>query len=161
MKLTTTLVSLSFFSSYTAAQDVNPYKIAVIENTKAVKYIQSGNMGKAQQLLDSVKSRSPNQYAHQMSLCVLKLVEKDDFVALNACDSALRLVLQTTQKVSDPLAEKVTSYAYSNRALAKYRLGNITGAISDLKAAASKDNNDVVANNVKVMSLWSKDNTSR
>ena len=138
------------------------FKIAVVEDAIGTQEIMKGRYRLGLEKLSTKSARSFSQYDIAMGECVAKLMIKQLTQASESCSNAIEVY--KSKKGSQ--YRYLTSVAYSNRAVAQYKLGKINSALKDLELAASIDDNDIVLENLtflksKLEKISSKTETSQ
>ncbi len=87
-----------------------------------------------------------NQYELAFNQCALSVKEKDFAAAEALCSKAINLL--TTSKVPGHKRRELTSFALSNRGVARIMSENDTAALSDFYEAVQISSNDLVEHNL-------------
>jgi len=147
MKLKTllikTLVSSAIISaSLTAVAGESSLKVAVIKNSTESKSIING---KYSEVIANLASKNQD-FEESTTLCVAYLKSNNEEMSETACSDAI-----TSAKNIDTTGKKsryLQSISYNNRAIARFLKDDMQGAMSDLAAAKSLDDNELVQKNM-------------
>lgn len=120
------------------------FKVAVVEDAAGTKEIMKGRYRLGLEKLNKKSSVLAQKYDTAMGACVANLMIKELTLAAENCSEAVEVY--KSKKGSQ--YRYLTSVAYSNRAVAHYKLGHFDSAVSDLETAASIDDNELVLENL-------------
>jgi len=147
MKLKTllikTLVSSAIISaSITAVAGESSLKVAVIKDSTDSKSVIKGNYS---EVIANLASKNQD-FEESTTLCVAYLKSNNEEKSETACTAAISSAqsIETTGKK----ARYLQSISYNNRAVARFLKDDMQGAMSDLAAAKSLDDNELVQKNM-------------
>lgn len=130
-----------------AKNNQSVFKIAVVEDAVGTQEIMKGRYRLGLEKLSTKSSRRVSDYDVAMGECVANLMIKKLETASKNCSQAIEVYF--SKKGSH--YRYLTSVAYSNRAVANFKLGRVDSALKDLQMAASIDENDLVLENLSVL----------
>jgi tetratricopeptide (TPR) repeat protein len=145
---TAILFSLTMSSSLLAKTNIDAFKIAVVEDSFSSKNIINGLYHSSINKLTRY-NRNANTYKSNMNLCVAYLKVGNIKKSTKACRAAVVSAESAASK--DNNANYLKALSYSNRAIARFKNSDISGAIADLDKAVSIDANDITDSNLRVM----------
>lgn len=131
-------------------------KLAVVEYATGSKEIIKGDYAHGLKKLEKAQSTERVKFDIATGLCAAKVMTREFEKAKPFCNQAIDVYKGRTSSKYHYL----TSIAYSNRGVVRFKLGDAIGAEDDLKLAASIDENSIVKSNLDFLRMHLNANVS-
>lgn len=146
--------------SVSASNDM--LKLAVVENSSPANKLMSSDWldHNANRTLAKLTQQqaSANRFDKATSLCVALIQNEKIEQADQACSYAIKSAESIPAHHSK--AAYLRSLSYSNRAVAHYKSGNISKALSDIEMAIATDKNVIIESNLSIIKQKSSQDIS-
>jgi len=119
-------------------------QLAVIKHAAGSKEIMKGEYGQGLQKLVKASARKRALFDIATGICAAKIMTNDLEQAIPFCSQAIDMYKERRNSKYHYL----TSIAYSNRGIVRFKLGDMAGALEDIETAVSIDNNNIVLSNL-------------
>ena len=125
------------------------FQVAVVDSAPGTSDIVAGRYQQGIQTIGKINESNSDMYEMSLGVCTASLMESKLEEAEQACSSAISVHKEKKTRKHRYL----TSIAYSNRGIVKYKKGNFEGAFADFSAAKSLHNNRLVKKNLSTLEL--------
>ncbi|MGS0535745.1 hypothetical protein [Pseudoalteromonas sp. SaAl2] len=140
------LVATLLTSSTAVLADQTDYKLMVIENEVSASALSNGEMMALTKDNEVIKNNPNRAYEIPFNSCAANVKLSNYADAESLCTQAITLL--KSSKVPSYKRNELTSFALSNRGVARIMSNNETAAISDFYEANQMSNNDLVNHNL-------------
>lgn len=140
------LVATLLTSSTAVLADQTDYKLMVIENEVSASALSNGEMMALTKDNKVIKNNPNRAYEIPFNSCAANVKLSNYADAESLCTQAITLL--KSSKVPSYKRNELTSFALSNRGVARIMSNNETAAISDFYEANQMSNNDLVNHNL-------------
>lgn len=140
------LVATLLTSSTAVLADQTDYKLMVIENEVSANALSNGEMMALTKDNEVIKNNPNRAYEIPFNSCAANVKLSNYADAESLCTQAITLL--KSSKVPSYKRNELTSFALSNRGVARIMSNNETAAISDFYEANQMSNNDLVNHNL-------------
>jgi len=132
--------------SLTSVAEVNPSKftLAIIKNATGTTDILKGKYQEGLTKLAKLKYRKDIKFNLATGNCVANIMLDKYDQAITFCDEAIETVDDDNY---------LKSVAHSNRGIARFKAGDVDGALVDLNLADQLDDNPIIDGNLDVLKL--------
>jgi Tfp pilus assembly protein PilF len=132
--------------SFNCAAENRPtrFQLAVVEYAAGSKDIMKGRYDQGLQKLVKASSNTRVLFEVSTGICAAKAMSDKLEQAKPYCNQAVNVYKDRTNSQYQYL----TSIAYSNRGIVRFKLGDVDGASKDLEMAVSIDQNKIVKSNL-------------
>ena len=137
-------MSLLFSLVATANDNENNFQVAVVENAPGTSDIFAGRYQQGMSAIGKTNESNSDTYEVALGACTASLMSSKLEDAEQACSSAIFVHKEKKARKYRYL----TSIAYSNRSIVKYKKGDFEGAFNDLTTAAALHKNNLVKGNL-------------
>lgn len=140
------LVATLLTSSTAVLADQTDYKLMVIDNEVSASALSNGEMMALTKDHEVIKNDPNRSYEIPFNSCAANVKLSNYADAETLCTQAITLL--KSSKVPSYKRNELTSFALSNRGVARIMSNNETAAISDFYEANQMSNNDLVNHNL-------------
>ncbi|MFY8328476.1 hypothetical protein [Pseudoalteromonas sp. ZZD1] len=140
------LVATLLTSSTAVLADQTDYKLMVIDNEVSASALSNGEMMALTKDNEVIKNDPNRSYEIPFNSCAANVKLSNYADAETLCTQAITLL--KSSKVPSYKRNELTSFALSNRGVARIMSNNETAAISDFYEANQMSNNDLVNHNL-------------
>ncbi|MFT6734882.1 MAG: tetratricopeptide (TPR) repeat protein [Polaribacter sp.] len=141
------VAALSISLTCNAETKPSNFKFVVIEHAIGSKEILIGNYEKGLHKLENARINKRTAFDIATGMCAAKFMNNDLELANVFCTKAI----DEYKNRSRSNYQYLTSIAYSNRGIVRFKLGDIMGASNDLETATTLDKNEITLANLSYL----------